>query len=277
MTLNGTGLHTSLKFDLQELQVREKLRNWAVLDKLEVLEFQRLGVETENPQSQHASTRSLRIFVQARQAADVQRVFQAWAYVAMQHFPGMHSSMDFRALMEPKSFLSYYPALVHQTECPQQVVFLNSQDSITIPGAPLVTEPLGQRRNVDPTPGEFDLKYTTALAPLGRVALARSGDKGANVNIGFFPRDEAAWPWLRAFLTREMMQTLMGDDWNSEEMFVERVEFPRIQAVHFVIYGGLGTGVSSSARLDCLGKGFAEFITAVHVPIPTQFLRQTKL
>jgi hypothetical protein len=30
--------------------------------------------------------------------------------------------------------------------------------------------------------------------------------------------------------------------------------------------------VSSSRLLDALGKGFAEFIRAVHVPIPERFL-----
>lgn len=50
------------------------------------------------------------------------------------------------------------------------------------------------------------------------------------------------------------------------------VELPDIAAVHFVIYGPLGRGVSSSTRLDGLGKGFAEFIRAVHVPVPRKLL-----
>lgn len=37
--------------------------------------------------------------------------------------------------------------------------------------------------------------------------------------------------------------------------FVERCELPEIKAVHFVIYGPLGRGVSSSKLLDALGKG----------------------
>ena len=79
------------------------------------------------------------------------------------------------------------------------------------------------------------------------------------------------WDWLRSFLTRSKMQELMGTDWE-DWYFVERVEMPLIKAVHFVIYGPLGRGVSSSRLLDALGKGFAEFIRAVHVPIPEKFL-----
>lgn len=43
-------------------------------------------------------------------------------------------------------------------------------------------------------------------------------------------------------------------------LFLERVEFPRIWAVHFVVYGILGRGVSSSSRLDALGKGCADYL-----------------
>ncbi|PNP76201.1 hypothetical protein FNYG_10490 [Fusarium nygamai] len=274
-TINATGLNTSLKYDLQELQIRNKLKEWGVLESLDVLEFQRLGSPVENPRSQNASTTSLRIFVQSRQSEDVQKVFHAYVYTSMQHFPGMHSSLDFRMIMEPKSFLSYYPALVQQSEITQQVHFLGGKSAhhpITVSGAPPLTEPLGQRRNVDPVAGDKGNDTDTLMMPLGRVALARSGDKGSNVNVGFFPRDEAAWPWLRAFLTRKRMQILMGDDWIEDEMYVERVEFPGILAVHFVIYGALGQGVSSSARLDALGKGFGEFVSAVHVPIPKEFV-----
>lgn len=63
----------------------------------------------------------------------------------------------------------------------------------------------------------------------------------------------------------------MGTDWKSS-YFVERVEFPEIRAVYFVIYGPLGKEVSSSKRLDSPRKGFTEFIRDVHVPIPKRFL-----
>jgi hypothetical protein len=93
----------------------------------------------------------------------------------------------------------------------------------------------------------------TKRSRFGDIALARSGDKGANINIGLFVREEREWPWLRSFLTIGRMKQLMGKDW-SNELFIERVEFPHICAVHFVIYGYLGRGVSSSSRVDSLGR-----------------------
>ena len=102
---------------------------------------------------------------------------------------------------------------------------------------------------------------------LGDVVLARSGDKGANINIGMFVRKEAHYPWLQSFLTRRKMVELIGDDWR-EDYFVERCEFPNLLAVHFVVYGPLGRGVSSCRLLDALGKGFADYIRDKVVDVP---------
>jgi len=68
------------------------------------------------------------------------------------------------------------------------------------------------------------------------------------------------------------MEELVGDDWKPE-FYIERVEFVHLKAVHFVIYGILGRGVSSSSRLDSLGKAFAEYIRFRHVPIPIKFFK----
>lgn len=83
--------------------------------------------------------------------------------------------------------------------------------------------------------------------------------------------DDTHWDWLRSFLTLDRMRVLMGDDWRAGYA-LERVEFPGIRAVHFVVYGILGRGVTSSPVLDNLGKGFADYIRGRHVEIPTSFL-----
>ena len=68
------------------------------------------------------------------------------------------------------------------------------------------------------------------------------------------------------------MAELMGDDWRTDEYFVERMEFPNLWAVHFVIYGPLGRGVSSCRLLDCLGKGFADYVRDKVVDVPVTFV-----
>lgn len=67
------------------------------------------------------------------------------------------------------------------------------------------------------------------------------------------------------------MRELIGKDWN-DSFFIERVEFRNIMAVHFVIYGILGRGVSSSSRLDGFGKGFVDYVRDKVVGVPVEIL-----
>jgi hypothetical protein len=60
------------------------------------------------------------------------------------------------------------------------------------------------------------------------LSLARSGDKGANINIGLFVRCASHFPWLQSFLTRARMAEVMGNDWQPKEYFIEWMEFPHL-------------------------------------------------
>lgn len=281
VTLNATGYATDLKYDLQEAQVRSKLNEWGVTERIELLEFQRVGVPEANPRSQLAATSYLRIFVQAARAETIKTALNAITYNFMQHFAGLSCTLDWRLMTEPLAFLGYFPALVRQDQIREAVSLLDVKaagvSSRYEVGPPEMTEALGARESYDPTTPRAlaDFGPTKAVA-LGEVVLARSGDKGANVNVGFTPRghlnNAVMWEWMRSFLTMDRIKEMMGDDWR-DWFHIERVEFPGIRAVHFVVYGALGRGVSSSARLDSLGKGFAEFLRAVHVPVPRRFLQ----
>ena len=63
----------------------------------------------------------------------------------------------------------------------------------------------------------------------------------------------------------------MGKDWKPAYR-VERFEFPNLLAVHFVTYGILQEGVSSSSILDGFAKSFGEFIRARVVDVPQKLL-----
>jgi len=262
--VNASGYATQHKWDIEEAQLRAALERTGVLDELDVLEFQRMGVPRANPDSQLASTTYMRIFMQAKELLAVQKAAMAWNARFMTHFPGMHCSLDMRTV-QPKPFLGYLPALVEQKEIDETVTLVNeSRHSV---GPPKKTEPLGPRSSYETTAPISTSNAPFTMRPLGDIALARSGDKGANINLGIFVQTRPQWDWLRSFMTRDRLRTMMGKDWR-DWYWIERVEFPDIFAVHFVVYGMLGRGVSSTSRVDCLGKGFAEFIRAVHVPVP---------
>ncbi len=81
-------------------------------------------------------------------------------------------------------------------------------------GPPKKTEPIGERANFDTqSPVDISSFGETIVAPLGDVAFARSGDKGANVNFGVYVHTQEEWEWLRSVMTRAKMQELMGNTW----------------------------------------------------------------
>lgn len=78
--LNASGYATSHKWDIQEAQIRNRLGKWNVLEKLDVLDFQRVGVPMENPGSQLQSTTYMRVFAQAKDPGVVAMVPKAWLH-----------------------------------------------------------------------------------------------------------------------------------------------------------------------------------------------------
>lgn len=175
----------------------------------------------------------------------------------------------------PKPFLAFYPAIIEQSELNEAVSIISSDKSDIqrfAVGPPKRTESLAPREDYETSnPVNLQAFGETVMAPIGDIALGRSGDKGANINCGLYVNTPEEWEWFRSLMTKNKMREMMGTDWK-DWYHLERVEMPEIKAVHFVIYGPLGRGVTSSRLLDSLGKGFSEFIRDVHVPIPKKFL-----
>ena len=181
--------------------------------------------------------------------------------------------MDFRTAT-PISFNAYYPALYPQNSLQESAHVLDSDGSIATSidaGHPPRYASVSRQSNFDAEITFHPSSSDTRFLRLGDLALGRSGDKGANVDFGIFPKNPAIWPWFRAFMSRAKLQELIGEDWR-EEYFIERMEFPHIRAVHFVVFGILGRGSSSSVLLDNLGKGFNDYIRDKVVEVPVEIL-----
>ncbi|KAF7555018.1 hypothetical protein G7Z17_g2517 [Cylindrodendrum hubeiense] len=274
-TLNATGYATVEKFKLHESQIRFRLKEEGEVNNFQVLEFQHYGKPGIDPKSQLSSTTGLRVFGQAREKRTVEALGRAMLHSMLQHYAGMHGTLDWR-LLEPKQYLSYCPCLMPQAQILEEFHLLEDDGGVfdVNTGTPSLTEELGNRLDYDTVnPSPLSSFSHPTRARLGDLVLARSGDKGANLNIGLFVRKVDEWEWLRSFLDHERMKQLMADEWD-DSYKLERCELPGIYAVHFVIYGILKRGVSSSARLDALGKGFAEFIRDRWVELPSMFVER---
>jgi hypothetical protein len=89
------------------------------------------------------------------------------------------------------------------------------------------------------------------------LAFARSGDKGANANIGVIARDRASYEFLRLHLTEEKVTEYFRDLGSRR---VKRYELPNLLAFNFVLYGALDGGGSVSLRTDAQGKALGQAI-----------------
>jgi hypothetical protein len=269
--INATGYGTEQKFRLLEKQYRAGLKKAGMENAFETLEFQIVGVPEPNPRTQLRSTTYCRIFAEAKEQAPLFQLLGVMRDIALQHFSGLHSALDMRTAI-PQSFLAYYPSLYPQDSLEESCTLVGGE---TVPaGHPPKYEALERREDYDTkTPLQLASLGPTRSLRLGDIVLARSGDKGSNLNVGFFPTSPALYPWLRTYLSKAKFIELMGEDWR-DEYWLERVEFPGIDAVHFVIYGILGRGVSGSTRLDSLGKAFADFFRDKVVEVPVSLLEE---
>lgn len=275
--------------------IRFGLKRLGIEDRFDVLEFQRIGIPEPNPRSQLRSTSYLRIFAESGDAQINLGLTSLLGEFAMQHYSGFHSTSDLRTAI-PKPYISYYPAVYPQEQLKTSInIFEPTKTGSEMRTTCVTTTPpprfeaLTKRASyetVNPVP--LSSFGPTAKARIGDVLLARSGDKGANANIGFFiptalpsayssssPLYAQAWDWLRSFLTMEKLKEMMGESWD-DAFYVERVEFPGILAVHFVVYGVLGRGVSGSSRLDAFAKGMGDWLRDVVVDVPVVLLEGRK-
>lgn len=105
--------------------------------------------------------------------------------------------------------------------------------------------------------------------PLIAIAHARSGDKGADANIGVRARHPELAAILRDQLTAERVA-----DWLAHRIDgpVRRYEVPGIHAFNFVLSDALGGGGISSLRFDPQGKAYAQQLLDIPVRVPTSWL-----
>ncbi|MCW2867885.1 MAG: hypothetical protein JWR20_2073 [Marmoricola sp.] len=165
-----------------------------------------------------------------------------------------------------REFGVYWPTLVPTAVVEQQVV-LPDGTRRTVPHTRGSDSPEPVTPRTVELPPASDGE--TCSVPLGRIAAARSGDKGGNANIGLWTRDPAAYAWLRETLTIDAFRVLLPE---SAGLEVRRYELANLWALNFVVVGLLGEGVASSTRPDPQAKGLGEYLRSRHLDVPTALL-----
>ena len=219
--------------------------------------------DQEDPESNEAAQALLKITVKDPDAAKVGRAWSNRAIeMALAHYPGFHMTSP---PTEETAYAVYWPALIPSGMI-EQVVHVGGRE-IAIPPTsrgPDTAPALPQAEAMPPIP---DGK--TVRAPLGRVAGARSGDKGGNANVGVWARTPEAYAWLCSYLSVERLRQLLPE---ARGLEVERYPLPNLLAINFVVQRLLGEGVSASTRSDPQAKSLGEYLRARVVDVPDTLL-----
>lgn len=253
-----TGLDVDAKAALVESAVRARLDgDPAVTD----LRFTRVGVPAADPADQMAGSSLLHVSVDGDQRV-AGRAFSALCVeLALSSYPGIYGMGVPGA---GSAYGVYWPALVPQRLLDHTVVYADGRrETVAVPRTAEPVDTAAPAATIPYDPGP------TVAGPLGRLAHARSGDKGGDANVGVWVSDPDAWPWLSATLTTERLRALLPE---AAGLRVDRYDLPNLTAVNFVIHGLLDGGATEARRFDKQAKALGEWLRARHVPLPVRLL-----
>ena len=227
-------------------------------DGLDAVAIDRIGRAQHDPDSQNAGTELLRIAVQGTKDAAGRAFSSRMVELALSSYPGLYS------LGPPQpgsAFGVYWPALLDQRLLDHVVHHHDGTREVIALGATV-------RESTPPAMTQTAQTTWTdelVVVSLGEIVHARSGDKGGDANLGVWVRDAQAWEWLKSSLTVDELRRLLPE---TRALPIYRYELPNLGAVNFLIRGLLGTGATSTLRLDAQAKALGEWLRARSIKVP---------
>ncbi|MGK8520964.1 acyclic terpene utilization AtuA family protein [Nocardia asteroides] len=253
-----TGLDIEAKAELAQRQ----LESWLPVRPAE-LTWTLARLDRPDAETEEQASALLRCVVRD---PDPNKVGRAFSNVAVELALASYPGCSFTTLPGNGSpYGVFTPGFVDATEVPHTAVLPDGSRVAIAPSTPTaelteVAEPPAPR----PLPaGE------TRRVPLGTIALARSGDKGGDANVGVWVRTDEQWRWLVHTLTVERVEELLPE---TAALRVTRHVLPNLRALNFIIEGLLGQGVAYQARFDPQAKGLGEWLRSRHLDIPVELL-----
>jgi hypothetical protein len=254
MTFVLTGLDTEAKAALVRAQLTDAVG-------ADGLEFDLARTDHPDPDSTETASALLHVHLKDTDPKRAGRAFsQAAVEIALGSYPGCHLTTP---PGDATPFGVFTAERIPQDQVRHQAV-LPDGSTVDIPAPPVTsaTAPPPIPARVDGTPDDGG---TTLRVPFGTVFGARSGDKGGDANLGVWARSDAAYHWLRGFLTVEKVRELLPE---TAPLQIDRYELPNLRALNLVVRGLLGDGVAGSTRFDPQAKALGEWLRSRLVDIP---------
>ena len=258
MTFVLTGLDIEAKADL----VRRQLEAGLTVKPAD-LQWSLARTDHSDADTEEAASAMLHCVVRDPDPVNVGRHFSSAAVeLALASYPGFHVTAP---PGEGQVYGVFAPGYVDASLVPHTAVHSDgSRSEIPFATDTLELAPADAPPLPDPLPAG-----PTRRIPLGRIAGARSGDKGGSANVGVWVRTHEQWRWLANTLTVELLKELLPETADFE---VTRHVLPNLRAVNFIIDGILGLGVAYQARFDPQAKGLGEWLRSRCVDIPERLL-----
>ena len=269
-----TGLDVEAKADWARTQVESALAARRPTD----VEWSLARTDSEDADTEEAASCRLRVTVRDPDPDVVGKAFTApLVELALGSYPGF----TLTAPPAPATPYGVYRAgYVPRTEVDPAGTchFVTSPvvEEAEATAAPVSKPPLPQSggfQTLTPFTPRPPSEAPTRRLPLGRVAHARSGDKGGDANVGLWARDAGTRPdrvaWLVATITPDVVGRLVPE---ATDLDVEVHPLPNLGGVNVVIHGLLGDGLAASSRFDPQAKALGEWVRSRHVEIPESLL-----
>jgi len=259
MTFVLTGLDIDAKAEL----VKRQLESGLTVKPAE-MQWSLARTDHNDADTEETASALLHCVVRDPDPANVGRQFSSAAVeLALASYPGFTTTAP---PGEGQVYGVFTPGYVDAAEVPHVAVHADgSRTDIPAAAETKTLEPVAPFALPEPMPFE-----DTQRVPLGRIAGARSGDKGGNANLGVWVRTGEQWRWLAYALTVEKLRELLPE---TADLTVTRHLLPNLRAVNFVIEGILGEGVAYQARFDPQAKGLGEWLRSRHIDIPESLLK----
>ncbi|MFE3580902.1 acyclic terpene utilization AtuA family protein [Streptomyces vinaceus] len=270
-----TGLDIEEKAALVQAQLADALSQVSTAD------WTLARTDHEDARTEETASALLRLVVRDPSPDRVGRALTSEAVeLALASYPGFHVTSPpgpaqpygiFTSSTVPSATVPHVAVLPDGTRHPVPTPPVPTPPVPTHKSDPVPSDPVPPvpARPLDRAPAGPDPAEPTVRVPLGRLAGARSGDKGGDANIGVWVGSDEAWEWLHATLTVEELQTLLPE---TAGLAVTRHPLPNLRALNFTIAGILGAGVASAHRFDPQAKALGEWLRARHVDIPARLL-----
>jgi len=252
------GLEVQEKIDWLERQMQSLVETLA----LDEYRFEPGGQAADDPASEAAASVPIRLAAAAQDKAELGKFVEGYASFALGGIPGFHGDGG----GGPEMRVDFWPGLASQSLVEQQVV-MDDGTVLAVPRPPM--RPYVPAAVTPSGTAGRTWNGETRRVPLGSLVFARSGDKGANANLGVWCRDAASWDWVRDTLDAEAVGRLLG---LRQDVIVERHELPNVKGLLFVLRRYFGESGSGNIGLDPIGKGIGEFLRARHVEVPAELV-----